>query len=35
MTTKQASKKILKGILHTEDEDKRNHKNKGKNKLSR
>jgi hypothetical protein len=34
MTTKQVLQKILNGILHTEEEDKRNHENKGKNKSS-
>jgi hypothetical protein len=34
MTTKPALQRILKGILHTEEEDKHNHKNMGKNKFS-
>jgi hypothetical protein len=32
MTTKPVLQKILKGILHTEDEDKHNHKRMGINK---
>jgi hypothetical protein len=32
MTTKRALPKILKGTLHTQEEDKRNHENMGKNK---
>jgi hypothetical protein len=35
LTTKPGLKKIFKGILHTEEEDKCNHGNLGKNKLTR
>jgi hypothetical protein len=33
VTTKPALKKILKGILSTEQKDRQNHENMGKNKL--
>jgi hypothetical protein len=33
MTTKPVLQKILKGILHTEGEDKHDHKNTGENKF--
>jgi hypothetical protein len=35
MTTKSALQKILKGILHTEEQDKFNHENMGKINISK